>query len=56
MKITKRQAMGIVRHLLTFLGGVIVIVGWSDNHNLILEMVGSGVALFGSIWSVIEKS
>lgn len=55
MKIKKRELMSIVRHTLTFLGGVIMMLGVGSSE-IIMEMVGSAVGLTGLIWSIIEKN
>lgn len=51
----QEQALGILRHALTFFGGVlmakgIVTEGW------VADVVGSIITLVGSIWSVADKS
>lgn len=51
----KNQIIGIVRHTLTFLGGIIVTKGLIDESTL-LEIVGSISTLIGAIWSIIEKT
>jgi hypothetical protein len=51
----KNQIIGIVRHALTFLGGIIVTKGLIDESTL-LEIVGSISTLIGAIWSIIEKT
>jgi hypothetical protein len=55
MKIRKKELMGIVRHLLTFVGGIIMMMGIGSSE-IIVEMVGSAVALSGLVWSIIEKN
>lgn len=51
----KNQIIGIVRHALTFLGGIIVTKGLIDESTL-LEIVGSISTLIGAVWSIIEKT
>ena len=34
MKLTKDQVMGIVRHSLTFIGGIVVAKGYIDNSTV----------------------
>jgi hypothetical protein len=55
MKLTKEQIFGIIRHTLTFVGGLLVMRGIVDNSNL--EALTSGiVTITGIIWSIIEKN
>ena len=51
----KNQIVGIVRHALTFIGGIIVTKGLIDESTL-LEIVGSISTLIGAVWSIIEKT
>lgn len=55
MKLTKEQLKGIVRHTLTFVGGILVMKGYLDEQ-LVTEIVGAGVTLTGAIWSIIQKN
>ena len=55
MKLTKEQVMGIVRHSLTFIGGIVVAKGYIDNAT-VTEIVGSVVTLAGAVWSIINKN
>lgn len=51
----KEQILGIIRHTLTFIGGLLVMKGIVEES--ILETIISGVlTLTGTIWSVIEKN
>jgi hypothetical protein len=52
---TKEQVIGIVRHALTFVGGLFVLKGYLD-ESLVNEIIGGAVTLVGTIWSVISKS
>jgi hypothetical protein len=54
MKLTKEQVLGIVRHALTFVGGIVVMKGLID-ESTVNEIVGSVITLTGAIWSVIAK-
>lgn len=51
---TKEQVLGIVRHSLTFIGGILVIRG-TIQESMVAELVGSAVALAGVVWSIISK-
>lgn len=46
--------LGIVRHVLTALGGVLVTKGFADAAGL-ESAVGALVTLTGFVWSVISK-
>ena len=54
MKLTKEQILGIVRHGLTFIGGILIAKGLIDESTA-TEIVGGLITLTGTIWSVIEK-
>lgn len=54
MKLTKEQIMGIVRHGLTFIGGILVMKGTLDDATL-QEIIGSVMSLTGIIWSIVDK-
>ena len=53
-KMTKEQILGIVRHGLTFVGGILITKGLLDEATS-TEIIGAVVALVGTIWSVISK-
>jgi len=55
MKLTKDQIMGVVRHTLTFIGGILVMRGLVDEAT-ITEIIGGVMTLTGTIWSVIDKN
>jgi len=55
MKLTKEQVLGIVRHTLTFVGGIVVMKGLVDEAT-ITEIIGGVMTLTGTIWSVIDKN
>jgi hypothetical protein len=50
----KEQVLGIVRHVLTFGGGLLLAKGYADEA-IVQELVGGLVAVVGGIWSVIAK-
>jgi len=54
MKLTKEQVLGIVRHALTFVGGIVVMKGLAD-ESIVTEITGGVMTLVGAIWSVITK-
>ncbi len=51
---TQEQVMGIVRHALTFVGGILVLKGITDDATL-LEVSGLITTAIGAIWSVVTK-
>jgi len=54
MKLTKEQILGIVRHALTFVGGIVVMKGLVD-ETIVTELIGGAMTLTGAIWSIIDK-
>jgi hypothetical protein len=55
MKLTKEQVLGIVRHALTFIGGIVVMKGLVDEA-VVTEIIGGAMTLTGAIWSIIDKN
>jgi hypothetical protein len=51
----KQKTLGIVRHALTFLGGVLVTQGVLDDA-LFAELFGAAMTIIGGVWSVIDKN
>lgn len=54
MKPTKEQIFGIIRHGLTFIGGVLVMNGLI-NEGMSQELIGGLMTFIGTIWSVFDK-
>jgi len=54
MKLSKEQIMGIIRHALTFVGGIIIMKGLVD-ETTITEIIGGAMTLTGAVWSIIDK-
>jgi hypothetical protein len=52
---SKDQIFGVARHVLTFLGGFLVVKGYLD-ENLLNELIGGTIALAGTIWSIVDKN
>ena len=52
--IMKDQTLGLIRHALTFVGGIIVAKGFIDDV-LFQEILGGIMTLVGSVWSVASK-
>jgi len=55
MKLTKEQVLGIVRHTLTFVGGIVVAKGLID-ETVVTEIIGGVLTLTGAIWSIVAKA
>ena len=55
MKFTKDQILGVVRHTLTFVGGILVMKGILD-ETVWAEITGAAITLTGSIWSIVDKA
>lgn len=51
---TKKQIMGILRHVLTFVGGLVVAKGLATDA-LMMELTGATVTLVGGLWSILDK-
>jgi len=54
-KLTKEQLLGILRHTLTFIGGILIAKGLTDEATA-TEIIGGVITLTGTIWSVIAKA
>ena len=52
----KQSILGVVRHILTFGGGLLVSKGIGLDEQMMLEAVGSIITLIGIIWSVRQKA
>ena len=50
----KEEVLGIVRHLLTFIGGGVVAKG-IVNESQLFEISGAIMTIIGSVWSVVDK-
>lgn len=50
----KDTILGIIRHVFTFIGGIVVAKGYMDDASY-LELSGAIITLIGAVWSVIEK-
>jgi hypothetical protein len=53
-KMTKEQILGVVRHLLTFFGGILVTKGLVD-ETIVTEIIGGLSTLIGAVWSFFSK-
>ena len=52
--VNKDQVLGLIRHALTFVGGCLVANGILTD-SMSADIVGSCMALIGTIWSLIVK-
>jgi hypothetical protein len=52
--INKEQTLGIIRHILTFISGLLVMKGFITD-TVAMEIIGSTMMLIGSIWSISGK-
>lgn len=50
----KDQTLGLIRHALTFVGGIIVTKGLVD-ESLFQEVLGGIMTLVGAAWSIVAK-
>ena len=50
----KEQFLGILRHTLTFIGGIMIMKGIIDEA-IAQEIIGGVITLAGTIWSITEK-
>jgi hypothetical protein len=51
----KEQVLSIIRHTLTFVGGVLVTKGLIDQA-VSSEIIGMVMTLIGTIWGIINKN
>jgi len=50
----QEQVLGTVRHVLTFVGGLLVAHGVAE-AGLVSEIIGAVIAIAGTIWSIVDK-
>jgi hypothetical protein len=50
----KEQIMGIIRHTLTFVGGILVIKGVTTEA-ISQEVIGTVITAIGAVWSLISN-
>lgn len=50
----REMVLGIIRHTLTFVGGIFITRGLIDESTL-QTLVGSSITLIGAIWSILAK-
>ena len=54
MKLTKDQVLGIVRHALTFVGGILIMKGLASEA-MTQEAIGAIMTAVGSVWSIVKN-
>ena len=52
---TREQVLGIIRHTLTFVGGILLMKGIMDEVTW-TELSGSAMTLVGTVWSIVDKN
>lgn len=52
--LTKEQFLGIIRHTLTFVGGILLTRGMIE-ASVVEEISGAVLTLGGALWSVFSK-
>jgi hypothetical protein len=50
----KEQILGLIRHILTFAGGLVVAKGFIDQTQE-TELIGAICAIIGTVWSILSK-
>lgn len=50
----KEQVLGLLRHILTFVGGILVAKGTFDEATA-TELTGGLITVIGAVWSVLVK-
>jgi len=50
----KESVLGVLRHILTFGGGLAVSKGYLDEASSV-ELVGAAITIIGVAWSIIQK-
>jgi len=50
----QEQILGIIRHILTFGGGLLVMKGVADD-DVIQDVTGAIITFVGTLWSFIDK-
>lgn len=51
---SQEQILGIIRHILTFVGGYFVTKGLVE-EGMSQELVGGVMTLIGTVWSIVAK-
>jgi hypothetical protein len=51
---TKEQVLGIIRHSLTFVGGILIMKGVITEETS-QEVIGAVLTAVGAVWSIIKN-
>jgi hypothetical protein len=51
---SKEQVLGIVRHTLTFVGGILIVKGIATEA-MTEEVIGAVITAIGAVWSLIKN-
>lgn len=51
----KEIILGVLRHVLTFAGGILVAKGLLE-QGVLAEIIGGVMTVVGGIWSIIDKT
>lgn len=51
---TKEQVLGIIRHGLTFVGGILIVKGIATEA-VTEEVIGAVITAIGAVWSLIKN-
>ena len=50
----KETILGIARHVLTFVGGIVVAKGLLE-EGVVTAVIGGALTVVGAVWSVVDK-
>ena len=50
----KEKVLGLLRHTLTVVGGILITKGLVD-ETMLAELVGGLITIIGGVWSVLNK-
>lgn len=50
----KDTILGIIRHVLTFAGGILIAKGVADDAT-VTELIGGIITVIGAVWSILSK-
>ena len=51
----KDMIIALVRHSLTFIGGLLIMKGYIDESSL-EEVIGSAISITSTIWMIVNKN